>query len=226
MKKYLLSTIALSALLLTSCEKESEGLTRTTYYPVLNVVGGSVVMSIGDSYTEQGCTAILNGVDVTDKIKTTNNIDNTKPGVYSVNYLIVNEDGFAASASRNVYVTNGKNFDNLYLSECQYGSRHYYDLPINIVDNGDGTYLIDDILGGFYALGRYPGYPYDFYAEAVIQVNPDNSISLVSVGSWYFSQYEISIVTGVYDPATCTITLNLDFDGDPVYVQLVVPGNN
>lgn len=226
MKKYLLSIVALSAFLLGSCEKESEGLTRITYYPVLSVNGGPAVIGIGGNYTDEGCSALLNGEDVTDKVEVTNNVDNTKYGLYTVDYIIYNEDGFSASASRNVFVTNGNNFDNIYLSESQYGSRHYTDLPIKVSKNADGTYTIQDILGGFYALGRYPQYigtSYDFFADAVITLNADNTISLVSVGSWYFSQYPITITTGTFDPATGTIDFLLDFDGDPFYVQLVIP---
>lgn len=231
MKKYLLSIIALSSLLLVSCEKESEGLARITYYPILTVNGGDAAINIGDTYTDAGCTATLNGVDISDQVQSTNNINNAVLGAYNVNYIVFNEDGFSASASRNVYVTNGTNFDNIYLSACRYGSRSYTNLPIKIADNGDGTYTIEDILGGFYALGRYPTYlgRLDFFADAVIQLNGDNTITLISVGNWYWSSdptAAISITTGTYDPATATITLNIDFGGDPFYVQLVVPGNN
>jgi hypothetical protein len=227
MKKFLLSIImVLPVLFMGSCEKESEGLTRITYYPLLSVNGSSAVIGIGESFVDEGCTATLNGKDVSSEVQSSNNIDNTKYGAYKVNYIVYNEDGFSASASRDVFVTNGTNFANLYLADSKYGSRQFSGLPISIYDNGDGTYTIEDILGGFYGLGRYPQYigsAYNFFAESVIALNPDNSISLVEVGDWYFGVYPITIKTGTYDPATCKITLALDFDGDPFSVSLVVP---
>ena len=61
------------------------------------------------------------------------------------------------------------------------------------------------------------------FADAIIALNPDNSISLVSVGEWYWDDYAITLKKGTYDPAKCKITLDLDFDGDPFSVSLVVP---
>ena len=97
-----------------------------------------------------------------------------------------------------------------------------YNAPIKVLDNGDGTYTVDDILGGFYCYGRYPSYlgVMDFFADAVFHLEGD-AVVLDEVGSWYFDQYPITIVEGIYDAASETFTLDLDFDGDPFYVQLV-----
>jgi hypothetical protein len=135
---------------------------------------------------------------------------------------VVNEDGFSAYASRSIMVVNPNSMASAYLSTCQYGTRVYNDLHIMVSDLGDGQYLIEDLMGGFYCKGRYPGYEaagYDFYAEAVLQLNNDNSISLVSVGSHYWGG-EFAITEGTYEPETGTITLVLDWDGDPFYVTL------
>ena len=115
--------MVLPVLFMGSCEKESEGLTRITYYPLLSVNGSSAVIGIGESFVDEGCTATLNGKDVSSEVQSSNNIDNTKYGAYKVNYIVYNEDGFSASASRDVFVTNGTNFANLYLADSKYGSR-------------------------------------------------------------------------------------------------------
>ncbi len=213
------------ALGFTSCDDSSEGLTRITYYPVIELEGDAVAINLGEDYVEPGYTATLNGEDISSTVVTSNDIDNTTLGVYSVNYSAVNADGFYANESRDVYVIDEGKVATVYMAESQYGTRHYYNNPIVINDNGDGTYTIEDILGGFYALGRYPGYEaygYDFWAEAVITVHPeDRAVELVSVGSWYFGRYTIEIGESDYDPETGVITLDLDFAGDPFYVQLV-----
>ena len=224
-KNYLyLAMFALVALFATSCEKvTTEGETRVTYYPAITVLGNAeAVVNVGDTYVDAGCQVIMNGEDVTEQVEVLSNVNTSEMGIYSVVYTATNEDGFSASASRTVYVVNAGKFNTLYWGESQFGSGHYYNAPIVISDNGDGTFEIDDILGGYYFNGRYPGYEptYDFHAEALLSLEDDNSITLHGVGSWYFGAYPIAITTGIYDSVTGNVLLELDFDGDPVYVTL------
>ena len=82
---------------MVSCEKTTEGLTGITYYPVIEVTGGTQVIYVGEDYVDPGCTAVMNGEDITDQVTVTDNIDNTAVGIYTVNYSAVNEQGFSAS---------------------------------------------------------------------------------------------------------------------------------
>ena len=228
MKKNILYTMvfAMAALVMASCsgDLESEGKSRITIYPSLSLIGDEyVTVNLGESFQDPGCTASMGTEDLTSQIVATSDLNTNKLGFYTVNYVVTNPDGFPASASRHVAVVDKNNFASTYYSECQYGSRHYYNLPINIISYADDTYLIDDILGGFYCYGRYPGYDasgYDFFCEADLTLNADNTISLIKTGSWYFGQYPVTIVEGTYDPESGDVVLNLDFDGDPFYVKL------
>lgn len=215
MKKYF-SIVMLASVLFgfTACESDdTEGLTRITYYPTLTVVGGDVIVPVGGTYTEQGCTAILNGTDITDQVEISSDVNTDEMGIYTVSYSAVNSDGFTASASRTVYVTNPGHVNTLYFGSTKYGSRSYSGAPVKIEDNGDGTYSIDDVLAGFYWNGRYPGYEptYDFHAEADIKID-DSGVSVISVGSWYFGAYAITIASSSYDAATGVISYSLDGD--------------
>ena len=217
---------ALAAFGLTSCgDKDSEGLTSVTSYAVLTMNGDAVVtISKGESFDDPGCTAVMGGEDVSEQIQVVSNVNTSQLGFYTVNYRVVNPDGFAASASRMVVVVDRNSFASTYLSRTQYGSRVYTNLPIVISDNGDGTYEIDDLAGGLYCYGRYPGYDaygYDFFYEATIQLNADNTITQLSgdPNNWYW-QLPLVIADGTYDPETGTVELLLDFDGDPMYVTL------
>ena len=69
--------VALAALTLASCEKKaSEGLTRVTYYPELQLKGDNpYVIQLGGSYTEPGYVATLNGEDITGTVTTSSNVD-------------------------------------------------------------------------------------------------------------------------------------------------------
>lgn len=223
---YLVSLVVLGIVGLSGCKKDetSAGVTRITYYPTITVLGDPIaVVNKGETYTDAGVYVEQNGEDVSDQAIITSNVNTDAIGVYTVEYKAVNEDGFSASASRNVYVIDPTSFATVYAGESKFGSRHYYDAPVVINDNGDGTYTIDDIAGGFYWHGRYPGLEpaYDFHAEAVIKLETDNTITLLSEGSWYWDPDFPTITDGTYDPGTKTITLDLDFAGTPMYVTLV-----
>ena len=213
--------LALGVITLASCDKDTEGLSRITTYAVLEMNGESFVkVNVGGSFNDPGCVATMGGEDVSDQIQVNSNLDTSKPGFYNVSYVVYNEGGFPASASRTVMVVDPNNFASSYLGESEFGARHYYNAPINITKRADGTYLIDDLAGGFYCYGRYPGYEptYDFHLEAILQLNADNTIEALAQGSWYWGD-PMEDVSGSYDPATGTIKLVMDF-GAPFYVTL------
>ena len=147
------------ALLAVSCEKTTEGLTGITYYPVITVNGDAGVIYVGETYEDPGCTAIMNGEDITDQVIVTDNINNQVPGIYSVTYSATNEQGFSASASRTVYVAAESGIVNLYVGEMWTPKGSYLSGGTHLItDNGDGTYQMDDIMGGYYCWYTYPGY--------------------------------------------------------------------
>ena len=98
--------VALVSFALTSCgDKDSEGLSRFTYYPVLELKGGSsVVVEKGSTFQDPGFDATLNGEDVSSQVTINSNVNTSKSGVYSVVYSLINSDGIAANAKRKVVV--------------------------------------------------------------------------------------------------------------------------
>ena len=125
--------LALGVITLASCDKDTEGLSRITTYAVLEMNGESFMkVNVGGSFNDPGCVATMGGEDVTDQIQVNSNVDTSKPGFYNVNYVVYNDDGFPASASRTVMVVDPNNFAGVYLGESEFGSRHYYNAPINI----------------------------------------------------------------------------------------------
>ena len=228
MKKNILfmTMLAMAGFTLSSCnDKETEGTSRITTYAVLELNGDAYeTVQLGSSYNDPGCTAKMGDEDVTDKIVTDGAVNTNKLGYYDLSYRVINADGFAATASRTVAVVDKANFASPYFAESQYGSRHFYNAPIAIEDNGDGTYTIEDLAGGFYSYGRYPGYDamgYDFFLDATLSLNADNTINLVECNgdNWFWGN-PMTLTSGTYDPATGTVTLVLDFDGTPMYVTL------
>ena len=218
MKKNILfaSLLALAApTVLTSCsDDETEGLSRFTYYAILEMNGAAnYATPLGQPFVDPGCVATMGGEDVSDQIVTTGTVDTNKLGFYNVNYTVTNPDGFSASATRKVAVVNKNGLASIYFGESEFGSRHYFGAPIVITDNGDGTYTINDLAGGFYSYGRYPGYDaygYDFFLEATLKLNDDNTIEVVEQGEWYWGD-PFEDIKAAYDPATGTITCDMDF---------------
>lgn len=217
--------LALAAPVLTSCsDDETEGKSRITTYAVLELKGSAYeTVQMGTAFNDPGCVATLGTEDVSSQIVTSGTVNTNQLGYYTLSYKVVNSDGFAATASRTVAVVDKNNFASTYFAESQYGSRHYYNAPIEITDNGDGTYEIEDLAGGFYCYGRYPGYEptYDFHLESIIKLNADNTIEIVECNgdNWYWGE-SMTLTTGTYDPATGKVTLVLDFSGTPLYVTL------
>lgn len=216
----------LAFLVSAGCRKIETGLTDITYFAVIELEGANpYVINLGDNYSEPGFTAILNGSDISSNVTVGSNVNTSVPGIYSVTYTAVNEDGFSSSVSRAVYVLNPGGIDNVYSSYTRIGNTAYRVPSFLIKSTGTpGVYEMEDLLGGFYYYGRYPGYEptYDFHCESKFSINDDNTLNLISTGSWYFgSSYDYSTFTGTYDPTTGV----LDFNFDGVYVTLT-PFNN
>lgn len=216
MKKNLILLLSAALLALaTSCEKTSQGLTRITYYPVISLQGDNpYVVQLGGTYTEPGYSASLNGEDYTSGVKVDSNVNPAVPGIYSVTYSATNPDGCSWSTTRDVYVLNPGGVANVYIAHCWMGARDYKGIPTVISPVSDGVYEIDDMCGGFYYAGRYPGYEptYDFHADTQFSLNEDGSFNILKIGNWYFKgSFDYNNITGGYDAETGIF--DYDFDG-------------
>lgn len=222
--KKIFSCLLLSALMLTvftSCDKDSEGLTKITTYAVITLTDGPVVtVPVGQPFTDPGYVAMQGADDVTANVTVSGTVNTSKCGFYTLKYNVINDDGFPASATRTVVVVNPNGLASAYLASCKYGARSYSNLHIMITDNGDGTYSIDDLAGGLYCQGRYPGYEaygYDFWYDDVIKLE-GNTLSLANGmgdgSNWYWGE-PLDLQDGTYDPTSGTITYKAAWSADP-----------
>ena len=194
MKKNILfaMVLMLSAVVLTGCDKDSEGLSHITYYPSLSINGSSIMaVPMGGSFQEPGYAADLNGEDVTGDVQVTGAVNTAQKGSYTLTYSIKNSDGISAKASRTVvvYDANSK-YDGLYMvasnsyrvasATAAYGRQ----FPITVTDNGNGTATVSDLLGGWYE--QRAGYGAKYAAVGTISVAADGTLGLVnsSVAGW------------------------------------------
>lgn len=214
-------TLCLLAMLfgMSSCDDSSEGLTRITYYPTIKLVGGAVTIQKGTEYVEPGYSSTLNGEDVTDKVVVSSNLDVNKSGAYTVTYTTMkNADGYQSTTTRTVYVldlndpiegfysVDPASFRTYDGKNVAYGSSY----SILVTNAGDGSYAVDDILGGWYC--QRAGYGTDYAMGAHVTIADDGAVSLVDsyIPGWGDS---LTGFSGTYDAASAT------FNYQAVYVS-------
>ncbi len=214
-------TFVASLLLFNSCEKKSEGLTRITYYAVIELEGeSSVVVDKGSAFVDPGFTATMNGEDVSDEVVVSGDVDASTSGVYTITYSIVNEDGFSSSVTRTVIVLDTKDPIEGFWATDPTSFRIYNggapvlygaSFEILIIGQGGGKYLVDDLMAGWYA--QRAGYGSNYAMQALITVADDGGIALNAsyVPGWGDSADDCT--DGIFDAATQTISYKLFYAG-------------
>ena len=206
------------ALLVTSCgDKESEGLSRFTYYPTIELEGDTyLVWDKGTAYVEPGYSSTLNGEDVTSEVTISGSVDVNTSGIYNLTYTTKNnEDGFNASASRTVVVLDpNSDIEGFYLTQPdsyrEYnGAQVAYGraFEILVIDNGDGTLEVDDLLGGWYC--QRAGYGTRYAMWGIIGLDG----SAVSLADSYIAGWGDGLVdlTGSYDAASSSFSIEAEY---------------
>lgn len=215
MKKNVLYTMlfAVVALLVTSCgDKESEGKSRFTYYPTIELEGDTyLVWDKGTPFVDPGYVSTMNGVDVTSEVMVSGAPDVNKSGIYTMTYTTKkNDDGFDASASRTVvvldpnsavegfYLTQPDSYRTYNGNEVAFGNA----FEILIIDNGDGTLYVDDLFGGWYC--QRAGYGTKYAMGGTISLAADGTVGLISslVPGWGDS---LDDLTGSYADGVFTV---------------------
>ena len=178
---------ALVAFMVTSCSKDSEGLSRFTYYPTIELEGETyLVWDKGTPWVEPGFSSVLNGEDVSSEVVISGTPDVNKSGIYKLTYTTKkNEDGFDASATRTVVVLDPNSaIEGFYLTQPDsYRSYNGNDVAykaafeILVIDNGDGTLTVDDLFGGWYA--QRAGYGTNYACYGRISLAADGTVGYI-----------------------------------------------
>ena len=204
---------AVVALLVTSCgDKTSEGKSRFTYYPTIELEGDTyLVWDKGTPFVDPGYVSTMNGVDVTSEVMVSGAPDVNKSGIYKMTYTTKkNDDGFDASASRTVvvldpnsavegfYLTQPDSYRTYNGNEVAFGNA----FEILIIDNGDGTLYVDDLFGGWYC--QRAGYGTKYAMGGTISLAADGTVGLISslVPGWGDS---LDDLTGSYADGVFTV---------------------
>lgn len=225
MKKNILFAMlfALAALVMTSCgDKKSEGKSRITYYPSIELLGDSyLVWEKGVAYEEPGYKSDLNGEDVTSQVTVSGAVDVNKSGIYKLTYTTVkNEDGFDASASRTVVVLDSSSkVEGFYMNQAtsnRNGTAYGKNFEVLVIDNGDGTVDVDDILGGWYC--QRAGYGTKYAMAATLAIAEDGTLTLINsfVPGWADG---LDSLEGTFDFATSTFNFVCVYAGSLTFTE-------
>jgi len=224
-----LAALILMVFGLAGCEKQSLGLTNTTYYAVIQLEGETtMVVPKGSSYVEPGFTATMAGEDVSNQVAVSGTVDETTSGVYAITYSIKNKDGFTSSVTRTVVVLDVTDpIEGFWAADASCyrdygGTKTAFGAPfeILIIAEGEGKYYVDDILEGWYS--QRAGYGATYAMQANITVASDGTITLddsyipgwgdgldyLSGGSFNAATKQISYQVGYAGIMDFYITLN------------------
>lgn len=215
---YIMLMLLTSAVTFSSCDDDSSaGVTRITYYPVLSLKGDATMyVDKGSAFTDPGCAAELNGEDVSSQVAVVGSVDTSKSGIYTITYSAANEDGFSASVSRRVIVTDPNDaVEGVYTTSsvtCNGSAKYDGQYEIIVLNNGDGTYSVSDLLGGWYAQGR--GYGDNYAMTGNISVSANGAVAMIDshISGWGDSLVKFF---GNFDATT-------GFTWDAEYVQSMV----
>ncbi len=180
MKKliFLAASFFFIAAFLSCTKKDTEGISKVTYYPIFTYTGDDVyLIPTGQDFVDPGVTADANGVNVpvTTSVVgefqkyTGTTIDKTLANRYVITYDAKNVDGFSNYAYRTVYTATTGDFVNsiegAYAANVkrlpsQGSVSATADLDYIIIWKEGSTYHISDAIGGYYDLGRGYGNAY------------------------------------------------------------------
>ncbi len=233
MKKSIICLVALFALALgfTSCEKESAGLTSITYFAEITLEGDDyMVVAKGSSFVDPGFTAVMKGEDVSDKVTVSGTVNTAVSGIYEIVYSIVNADGFPASAVRTVVVLDAADpVEGMWQVDVANSNRVYKAgapaaykgaFTFLIIKQDDGSYFVEDLMGGWYAQGA--GYGSSYAMQANISIAGDGTITLNDsyVPGWQDAADDFK--NGKFDSATGKISYELYYGGTDGGVQVII----
>ena len=104
MKKIFIYLFLVSTILFLGCDaEETNDVSLVTNYATVEIIGDlTTIINVGDSYTDPGATSEISGSPA--EYTTTGSVDANTPGVYTLVYETINDDGFPASARRVVLV--------------------------------------------------------------------------------------------------------------------------
>lgn len=220
MKRILYSILVCMSFVFGSCDKTTEDTSKITNFVTLERKGDELMfLDKGQAYIEPGYSAEMSGQDVTSSVHVEGEVDVNTPGIYPIVYSAYNEDGFAKTFTRTIYVSdNTPTILKPGVYTVAAGSTRtvpsviaYSGYQVSIYQVEPNVYYITDFLGGWYDKRANYGSAYAMVGK--FQLNSDNTITPLEshVAAWGDSMDAMKNAT--FDPATETLKWSIDYAG-------------
>lgn len=235
MKKIILMTLVVIALVASSCKEESLGVSKVTTYPTLSLNGSEEMFwEYGTPFVDPGCKAFEGTTDISDKVTMVSDIDVDQIGRYHMTYKVLNSDGFEASIGRTVYVYNSTDTRNGFYNSKSirsyqggaYTTRGPWASSIMVFGNGSDELWVEDLIGGWYYIGS--GYGIDYATAGVVKLNTSVVPNLVSTLKnveplpWGYVVALTTAEPSFYDPLTQTLQVNDEIASVPMKFRVTL----
>lgn len=189
MKRYFY-IVAAFVLFLSSCEKDTEGLSKETAFANFEMTGDPIMfIKPGATFTDPGVTATENGAAL--EVKRTGTVNTSVAGVYQIDYSAVNSDGYPGTTSRQVVVFEAT------------PDVAAVDLSGNYARNTNGSLAVfTKIAPGVYSVSNPGGAPGTNLIVIAFHLSPTS----VAIPEQVSNDGSITSSTGnAYNPATKTL---------------------
>lgn len=231
MKKIILLFTIAVAFMMSSCEKDTLGVSKVTTYATLDLNGDAVLFwPMNTAFVDPGCLALVGTEDISSQVIAESDVDVTTGGAYSINYKVKNSDGFWAYATRQVYIYEATApLNGYYASRIRRNNNgaiaNRGPFTILVYGVGNDKYYVQDLLGGWYCFGNNYGEAY--LGFAIVKLNGDNTFSIESAHAlpWGYPCELTAGTTSTYDLSTKTIVLNTNMEDVPL-MKFAVTMNN
>jgi hypothetical protein len=218
-KLLVMSGIITSMILFNACvndeDKDSYGISKATFLPELNLVneGEINVVLKGVAFVEPGYAAFAGTDDISDAVVVKGAVDINSAGMYTLEYVAVNPEGFSTSKTRNVFVAEIKdpfvgdlsgNYTStiIRVTSSASANRGPYTLSLDKLD--EGLYHVQDLLGGWYWIGSSYGTAYAY--DGIILVHSAGNIDLQWSNTNVGWGDGAGLISPAYDSGTSTFT--------------------
>ena len=225
--------IIASVFLLSACDKDTEGLSRITYYCELDLKGDAIeLVALGGTYTEQGYVASENGEDVSAKVVVSGTVNTQAAGLYNLRYSVNNVDGYPQTTVRQVivydttpseissgfyYVATSSSRSSLGGAAGAPAAEFSSEPELLIFQSAPGRFFISDLFGGYYNIGR--GYGAAYAISGTIAFD-GTDFSLISSNATPWGDKH-DAVRGTYDAGSETLILQVDYATYTFHLNIV-----
>ncbi|MBO9594389.1 MAG: DUF5012 domain-containing protein [Niabella sp.] len=225
----ILMLLAVCVITVTSCKKDSKGVSfMTTYADIILKRTSTIDWQLGTPFVDPGFTANEGETDLTQSVTVKSNVDVSKPGVYSVSYTVSNSDGYPSTVTRTVVVCEtSAPLNGFYQSSIiRNGSAKRGPFSQLVYGIGNNRYHVQDLLGGWYDIGS--GYGPLYAGAAIVELKNNNTFELISSEALGFSDGSAPIFTtpATYTPQTKTIAFTSMMADTPAYLFAVTMVNS